>query len=213
METPPSTRSVKISDDERGGWSSDRPRPTGGPPREQDVTTRCRVLTPTDRMRYSPGSLVVVVSGSADVRDRFVDRVIEDRGAVLSSAKVRGLLAGRVADDEIDAKASELLSAAVMKRLDAGESVVFPTDGPTADERAPFVRAASKLRRPRHMIFLEAARDQVGDEDLPALNALRRAVDTGELGQEGFQTALRLGGGSIVELKRIVFRPPPREDD
>ena len=29
MPTPPSTRSIKISDDERGGWSSDRPRRDG----------------------------------------------------------------------------------------------------------------------------------------------------------------------------------------
>ena len=48
---------------------------------------------------------------------------------------------------------------------------------------------------------------------VPALNELRRALDAGELGNEGFQTALRLGGGSIGELKRIVFRPPPRDDD
>ena len=31
MPTPPASRSVKISDDERGGWSSDRPRRDGGP--------------------------------------------------------------------------------------------------------------------------------------------------------------------------------------
>ena len=44
-----------------------------------------------------------------------------------------------------------------------------------------------------------------------------RAVDLAdacvELGNEGFQTALRLGGGSAAEVKRILFRPPPREDD
>jgi len=34
----------------------------------------------------------------------------------------------------------------------------------------------------------------------------------GELGEEGFQTALRLGGGSVNELKRILFRPPPKDD-
>jgi hypothetical protein len=34
-----------------------------------------------------------------------------------------------------------------------------------------------------------------------------------ELGEEGFQTALRLGGNTASEVKRILFRPPPREDD
>jgi hypothetical protein len=32
------------------------------------------------------------------------------------------------------------------------------------------------------------------------------------VGLEGFQTALRLGGGTMAEVKRIVFQPPPRED-
>jgi hypothetical protein len=66
--------------------------------------------------------------------------------------------------------------------------------------------------RPRHLILLETARDQVREEDLAALNELRRALDAGELGAEGFQTALRLGGGSASEVKRILFRPPPREE-
>ena len=44
------------------------------------------------------------------------------------------------------------------------------------------------------------------------IEQLRRALDAGELGQEGFQTVLRLGGNSLTELKRIVFRRPPRED-
>jgi hypothetical protein len=75
------------------------------------------------------------------------------------------------------------------------------------------VRIAASLRRPRHLILLETSRENVSDEDLPALNALRRTLDAGELGAEGFQTALRLGGGTAAEVKRIVFRPPPREDD
>ena len=35
---------------------------------------------------------------------------------------------------------------------------------------------------------------------------------SGELGAEGFQTALRLGGGTASEVKRILFRPAPRDD-
>ena len=75
------------------------------------------------------------------------------------------------------------------------------------------MRAAAAQKRPRHLILIETARDQVSEDDLGALNELRRALDTGELGAEGFQTALRLGGGSAGEVKRILFRPPPREDD
>jgi hypothetical protein len=49
-------------------------------------------------------------------------------------------------------------------------------------------------------------------DQLPNLDELRRALDAGELGLEGFQTAPRLGGNALSELKRIVFQPPPRED-
>jgi predicted kinase len=212
MPTPPNTRSIKIDADERGGWSSDRPRPGGGPPRKADVSARCRVLTPSDLLRYSPGSLLMVVSASADARNSFVERLIETKAAVLSLDKVRGLLAGRVPEEQMDESAAQLLDKAVLKRLEAGETVVIPTKGLDPEERERYVRMAAAQRRPRHLVLIETGRDQVEEEDRPALNELRRRLDSGELGQEGFQTALRLGGGSVGELKRLVFRPPPRDD-
>jgi len=169
-------------------------------------------LAPTDRLRYSPGSLLLVVSASASERDSFLNRLIEDRACLLSLGKVRALLAGRVEEAELGARAAELLGAAVAKRLESRETVVLAAEGLDADEREPFVRMAAALKRPRHLILLETAREQVREEDLAALNELRRALDAGELGGEGFQTALRLGGGSAGEVKRILFRPPPRED-
>jgi hypothetical protein len=212
MASRPQGRSVKISEDERGGWSSDRPRRDGAPPRPADVTVHCRVLSPTDRLRYSPGSLLVIASASAAERDSFIARLIEDRASLLSLEKVRTLLAGRVDEADLDARAEELLSAAVSKRLQSRETVVLAAQRLDAGEREPFVRMAAALKRPRHLILLETAREQVSEEDLPALNELRRALDAGEVGGEGFQTALRLGGGTASEVKRILFRPPPRED-
>jgi hypothetical protein len=208
----PASRSVKIGADERTGWSSDRPRREGAPERPPNISVHCKVLKPADRLRYSPGSLVVVVSASAAEREGFVKRLIEDRASLLSLAKVRGLLSGKVAEEELETRAQELLQAAVSKRLQNRETVVLVADGVGAEEREPFVRIAAALKRPRHLILLEVARDQVSEEDLPTLNALRRALDAGELGEEGFQTALRLGGGTASEVKRILFRPPPRED-
>jgi hypothetical protein len=89
---------------------------------------------------------------------------------------------------------------------------VIPAHGLDPEERERWVRLAAAHRRPRHIILIETPRDQVEDEDRSALNELRRRLDAGELGQEGFQTALRLGGGSVRELKRLVFRPAPRDD-
>ena len=171
----------------------------------------CRVLAPSERLRYSPGSLLIVVSASPAERDRFLDRLIEDRACLLSPQRVRGLLRGRVADEELDARAQELLEATVLKRLQHRETVVLAAETLGPDERERFLRIAAALGRPRHLIMLETAREQVREEDRAALNALRRALDAGELGREGVQTALRLGGGSAAEVKRIAFRSAPRE--
>jgi AAA domain len=211
MPTPPNARSVRISEDERGGWSSDRPRRDGAP-RPVDVSTRCRVLRPSDTLRYSPGSLLVVVSPSKDERDRFLDRTLESQGPVLSLDKVRALIEGRVAAEEVDERAAQLLDATAQKRFEAGDSVVLAANGLDAGERDRFVRMAHRLKRPRHVILLEAPRDQVSDEDRAPLNDLRRRLDAAELGAEGFQTALRLGGQTTAEVKRVVFRPPPQDD-
>jgi hypothetical protein len=209
----PGSRSVKIGADERTGWSSDRPRRDGAPERPPNISVHCRVLKPVDRLRYSPGSLVVVVSASPSEREAFVTRLIEDRASLLSAAKVRDLLAGRVDAEELETRAQELLAAAVSKRLANRDTVVLVAEGLDAQEREGFLRAAAALKRPRHLILLETSRDQVSEDDLPTLNGLRRALDAGELGEEGFQTALRLGGNTASEVKRILFRPPPREDD
>ena len=206
-----SQRSVKIAADERGGWSSDRPRRDGAP-RPANLFVHCRVLAPEERLRYSPGSLLVVPSASPSQRDAFLARVIEDRAAVFTPAKVRRLLEGRVSEDELDERAAQLLETAVRKRLDSRQTVVLGPAGLEAGEREPFVRIAAELGRPRHLLLLETARERVRDEDAAPLNELRRALDAGDLGAEGFQTALRLSEGSAAQVRRIAFRAVAREE-
>ena len=212
MPEPGAPRSVKIGSDERTGWSSERPRRDGGPPRPVDVSVRATTLRPSDRLRYSPGSLLLIVGAAASEPDRFADRVIEERGAVLSLARVRALLAGKVAAEEIDARSHQLLDAAILKRLKAGNSTVVAIPGFDASERDRLVRLAHGAGRPRHLILIETSREGVLDDERPGLDELRRALDAGELGREGFSTVLRLGGNSLTELKRIVFQRPPRDD-
>jgi hypothetical protein len=212
MPDPTSPRSVKIGSDERPGWSSERPRRDGAPPQPVDVSVRARVLRPSDRLRYSPGSLLLVVGAAASEPDRFAERVVEERGAVLSLGRVHALLAGRVAADEVNARARELLDVAILKRLQTGQSVVVAVEGFNAAERERLVRLAHGQRRSRHLILIETSRDHVLEEERPGLDELRRALDAGELGREGFQTVLRLGGNSLTELRRIVFQRPSRED-
>lgn len=212
MRDNPSARSVKIGDDERTGWSSERPRAEGSRPRPVDISGRCRVLAPSYRMRYSPGSLVVIAGPGKLDPDAFADRVIEERGVTMSLAKVRKLLAGRVDESQVEERSRTLLEAAVLKRLQASQTVVVPIEGFDREERERFTRMAHRLKRPRHLILLDGGREEIADEDRPAVDELRRAIDSGEVGQEGFQTAMRLSGNARAELKRIIFQPPPRDD-
>jgi hypothetical protein len=205
-------RSVKISEDERTGWSSDRPRRDGAPPRPPDVSVRCRVLSPSHEVRYSPGSLLLIVSPSVTERDRFTQGLIDNRASVLSLGKVRVLLTGRVPEEEIPARAAEVLDAAVLKKLEDKETVVLTADGLGADERERYVRLAARFKRPRHLILVDSSGEGLEQDERAALNELRRRLDAGELGAEGFNSALRLGGGNKSELKRIVFQHPPREE-
>ena len=210
-----SSRSVKISENERGGWTSERPRKPGEPerpPRLADVSVRGRVLTPSDRVRYSPGSLLLVACPDPGVRDAFCARVFEEQGALLSLGKVRGLLQGKVPAEEMDAKAQALLDAAATKRLTSGQTVVIALEGLGADERERYVRMAAPHRRPRHLVLVEAGKDSVAEEDRATLAELRTALDAGGMGAEGFATSMRLGGRTVEDLKRIVFAPPPADD-
>ena len=208
-DRPP--RSVKISDDERGGWSSDRPRRDGAQ-RPANVSVRCHVLAPEHEIRYSPGSLLLIASPSLTARDRFTRDVVDNPAALLSLGRVRVLLTGKVAEDELATRAQEVLDAAVLKRLEQKETVVLTAEGLGPDERERYVRMANGFKRPCHLILIDASRDAVDDDDRRALNELRRRLDAGELGAEGFHTALRLGGGNVAEVKRIVFQLPPRDE-
>jgi hypothetical protein len=213
MPTPPTGRSVRIGDNERGDWSSDRPRREGAPRRPPDISVRCRVLRPTDSLRYSPGSLLVVASPAIEEREAWAERLVKPRGALLLPGRIEALLAGRVPEEDVPVRAAELLDATAVKRMDAADTVVLCLDGLDPEERAHWAQLASARRRPRHFVLLEPPKDAVAEEDRPALNELRRRLDAGELGAEGYQTALRLSAAAATEVKRLVFQPPPRDDD
>jgi predicted kinase len=161
---------------------------------------------------YSPGSLVVVASSAPADAEAFVNRMVQNKGALFSMSKVRALLNGRVGEDELEARAQELLSSAVAKRLEAGDTVVVVVETLDPEEREPFVRLANAAGRPRHLVLFEPAGVDLDDEGKAALSDLRRRLTAGEMGQEGFQTSLRLAGSTIGEVKRLDFQRPSRDD-
>ena len=210
MPEPSAPRSVKIGADERTGWSSDRPRRGNAPERKPDISVRGRVLEPTDRLRYTPGSLVLVASPDAEDAERYLAGILEDRAALITPGRVRRLLSGRVPAEQLGEQARTVLETAVNKRLTGGDGTVLVLEGFDPEEREHWLRAAAALRRPRHLILLDGP---AADEDRDALGALRKALIAGALGEEGFHTAIRLGGSSAAEVKKLVFRAPKRDDD
>ena len=206
MATPTIRRAASRSQRTSGAAGpSTRPRRDGAPPRPADLD---RPLPACSRRPTGCATRRAACSSSpppsAAERDRFLDRLIEDRACLLSLDKVRGLLGGAVAEEEIPARAEELLRSG--RRSSAWRTArrwCSPRRPPAWPSARDFVRAAAALKRPRHLILLEIARDQVQEEDLAELNELRRRLDAGELGGEGFQTVLRLGGGTAEEVKRI----------
>jgi hypothetical protein len=61
-------------------------------------------------------------------------------------------------------------------------------------------------------LLFEPAGVDLDDDGKTALSDLRRRLTAGEMGEEGFQTSLRLAGSSIGEVKRFDFQRPSRDD-
>lgn len=201
---------MKIGADERTGWSSDRPRRTNAPERKPDISVRGRVLEPSDRLRYTPGSLVLVAAPDAEAAEGYLAGILEERNALLSRGRVKRLLEGRVDAESLDEQADTVLERAVEKRLADGDATVLLLDGFSLEEREPWLRSAASRRRPRHLILLDGSVEE--EDDRAALGELRKTLMAGGLGEEGFHTAIRLGGSSAAEVKKLVFRAPPKDE-
>ena len=137
-------RSVKIGENERGGWSSERPRRPGEaerPPRPADVSVRGRVLSPSDSLRYSPGSLLLIACADPATRDAFCARVIADAARCSRSARCAALLEGRVGGRRARGEGA---GAARRRRQEAAR-------------RGPHRRGRARGARPRRARALRAA--------------------------------------------------------
>ena len=101
-----------------------------------------------------------------------------------------------------------------MARLRAGQAVVIVGRSLEASEREELVRLAQTAGRPAHLIFLEATAEQLREagaseeaveRDMPAATELRRAVEQGKLGDEGFATVLTLTPRAADAVRQIGF--------
>jgi len=214
-------RSVKISEHERSGYSSDRTR-RGEPgredsPRESETIRRARGrrLNPSNRLGYAPSSVIVLSGAAGAGKTTFAERLF-DKGsvAVLSLDKIRRMIAAPAGSEEAQAQALSLIGQVAAQRLRAGQSVVIDGRALTPEERRGLVLIAQRARRPAHLIFLEASREQLiesgvaeedAERDLPLALELRRAIEQDRLGEEGFATVLTLTRRAADQVKQIGF--------
>ena len=209
-------RSVKISDDERTGWSSERPRRPGEPERPArpvDVSVRGRVLFPG-----RPHALLAGEPRAGRLPGpRAARRVLRAR----AGRPERAALAreGPRADQGPRPRRAARRQGAGARRRDRGQA---PRRRPLRRRRPRGARAPRSASTtsawPRRTgaraisCSSRSARTACPRTCATTLGELRTRLDAGELGQEGFATSLRLGGNAVRELKRIVFAPPPRDD-
>jgi len=214
-------RSVKISEHERSGYSSDRTR-RGEPvredsPRQAETVRRARGrrLPPSNRLGYAPSSVIVLAGAAGSGKTTFAERLF-DKGsvAVLSPDKIRRMIAAPPDSPEAQAQALSLIGQVAVQRLRAGQSVVIDGRALEPDERRGLVLIAQRARRPAHLIFLEASREQLlesgvgeedADRDLRLALELRRAIEQDRLGEEGFATVLTLTRRAADQVKQIGF--------
>lgn len=210
-------RTVRISEHERSGYSSDRTR-RGEPVRdaaaERALTprrARGRRLAPSNRMSYAPSSVIVLAGARGAGQAAFAERLF-DKGsvAVLSTERIQSMIAG----DPAPGQAVDLIGRVATQRLRAGQSVVVVGRALDAQERRDLVLIAQRARRPVHLILLEATRDQLlaggADEqslesELPAATELRRGLERETLGEEGFSTVLSLTPRAAEQVRQIGF--------
>ena len=206
----PGSRSVKIGADERtAGPGSPAPRRRSRAPAEH----LCALS------RAGAGRPPALLAGQPRGRDLGLRarprrlRGAADRGSrelAVAGQGARPAGGARARAEELEARAQELLAAAVSKRLENRDTVVLAAESLEAQERERFVRIAAALKRPRHLILLETARDQVSEEHLPdaqraAPRARRRRAGRGGLSDRaspGRRQRRARSSGSCSALRR-----------
>ena len=128
---------------------------------------------------------MLIVGAAASEPERFAQRVVEEgRRSSRLRKSTRCLPDG--SRRATRGRSREVFEATILKRLKTAQRVVVAIPRFDASEPERLVRLAHGQRRPRNLILIETSRDQVLEEKRPGLDELRRALDAGELGLDGF---------------------------
>jgi hypothetical protein len=208
MASNDNLRSVKIGADERTGWSSDRPRGErttsgrgGRPPKPQG---RAKTVAASDVLSFPSGSLVLFTGADATTVHRLVGRLLP-RPAVIAYDPVARAVTEKVGAEQAPALTLQLVGKAVKERLGAGQSVVLETSDLSTEVRTGLAALAAPPAG-SHLVVLESGRKAVGDDErFEVLRTLANDARSGEIGSEGFSTAVVLGRSDLDKVTEVEF--------
>lgn len=197
------TRSVRFTDTEKWGYSSDR----GSRKREGEHSvrrTRPKRLAPSNRLSYQPASLILLAGAEADASSEFAKRLFNKGSvSVFDPARIAQAITGEISQEERHAKTQTLLSKVAVERLRGGGSVVIDSRALDPAERAEWVKLGNQARRPVHLIFLDSGSSD--DETAGQAAALRKAIEQDRMGEEGFSSVLTLTRNAANGVMSVGF--------
>jgi hypothetical protein len=205
MASSDGVRSVKIGADERTGWSSERPqRKSSGPGRPPRPAGRALNVPATDTLTFPAGSLVIFTGADAVTVHRLVARMLP-RPALVSYDPLARAVAEKVPAEQVGEVTLRLVAKRVAERQAEGQATVIET-GDLSTELRTALAALAERRAGSHLVVLDSGRKAVADDErFEELRAVVAGARSGEIGSEGFSTAMVLGRVDLDKVTGIEF--------
>src|ERR1044071_9044188 len=207
MASGDGVRSVKIGADERTGWSSERPRregPSSGKGRPPRPAGKALNVAASDTLSFPAGSLVVFTGADPVTVHRLVARMLP-KPALVSYDALAKAVAEKVPEERVGEVTLQLIGKRVAERREAGQATVVETGELDAEVRKGIAALADR-KAGSHLVVLDSGRKAVADEErFEALRAVVAGARSGEIGAEGFSTAMVLGRGDLDKGTGTAF--------
>jgi hypothetical protein len=211
MASSDGLRSVKIGADERTGWSSERPqRKTSGPGRPPRPAGRALNVAASDTLTFPNGSLVIFTGADSVTVHRLVARMLPRPALISYDVLARAVAEKRVPAEQVGEVTQRLVAKRIAERQAEGQATVIET-GDLSTELRTALAALADRRAGSHLVVLDSGRKAVDDDErFEALRAVVTGARSGEIGTEGFSTAMVLGRVDLDKVTGIEFVAPRR---
>jgi hypothetical protein len=208
MASGDGVRSVKIGADERTGWSSERPRreaSSSGKGRPPKPAGRALAVKASDTLSFPAGGLVVFTGADAVVVHRLVARMLPRPALISYDVLARAVAEKKVPEEQVAEVTLRLVGKRVAERQAEGQATVIET-GDLSSELRTKLAALADRRGGAHLVVLDSGRKAVGDDErFEVLRSVVAGARSGEIGSEGFSTAMVLGRVDLDHVTGIEF--------